>query len=46
MFEKIQTLVGYATAPRAAYVLKHPIRSVRLLRMRRSLKNAVSPRLA
>lgn len=47
MIGTIATMVGYARAPRTTFVLKHPVKSYRLMRTRRRIRNTLfTPRMA
>jgi len=43
----IMTMAGYRKAPRATYMLKHPVKSVKIMRTRRMIRNRLTdPRIA
>jgi hypothetical protein len=43
----IATMVSYSRAPRTTFMLKHPVKSFRLMRTRRRIRNTLrSPRTA
>lgn len=47
MLGNIATMVSYRRSPRTSFAMKHPVRTVRLLRAKRNMKKAVtSPKIA
>lgn len=44
MFGAVVNAVGYARKPKATFVLKHPVRAVRIMRFRRDVKEAFTAR--
>jgi hypothetical protein len=44
MFSGVKTLVRYTKKPRTTFFLKHPIKAIRVARMRHDLKEAFQPR--
>ena len=43
MLGDIATVAGYVKAPRTTYVVKHPIRAMRMARVRRDIGQALTP---
>jgi len=43
MLGEISTMTGYVRAPKTTYVVKHPIRAMRMARVRRDLEEALTP---
>ncbi len=43
MLGDIGTMAGYVKAPKTTYVVKHPIRAMKMARVRRDLEDAVTP---
>jgi hypothetical protein len=39
----VVTLAGYARKPKATFMLKHPVKSMRVLRARRNLRHTFTP---
>jgi hypothetical protein len=39
-------MIGYARAPRASFVLRHPVKAVKAYRLRRNLMKVTGPRIA
>ncbi|HEX6938285.1 MAG TPA: hypothetical protein VF158_02655 [Longimicrobiales bacterium] len=44
MFGAVVNAIGYARKPRAGFIVKHPLRAVRILRFRHGVKEAFTPR--
>ncbi len=43
MLGDIATVAGYVKAPKTTYVVKHPIRAMKMARVRRDLEDALTP---
>ncbi len=43
MLGDIATMAGYVKAPKTTYVVKHPIRAMKMARVRRDLGDALTP---
>ncbi len=43
MLGEIATVAGYVKAPKTTYVVKHPIRAMKMARVRRDLGDAFTP---
>jgi hypothetical protein len=46
MVGKLVKTIGYARAPRATFVLRHPVKAVQAYRLRRNLMKVTAPRIA
>ncbi len=43
MLGEIATVAGYVKAPKTTYVVKHPIRAMKMARVRRDIGDAFTP---
>ncbi len=43
MLGEIATMAGYVKAPRTTFVVKHPVRAMRMARVRRGIGSALTP---
>jgi hypothetical protein len=46
MFGKLAKTIAYVRAPRATFVLRHPVKAVKAYRLRRKLMKVTGPRIA
>ena len=44
VFGAVVNAVGYARKPKATFVMRHPVRAVRIMKFRRGVKHAFTPR--
>ncbi len=44
MFGAVVNAVGYARKPKATFVLRHPVRAVRIMKFRHDVKETFTPR--
>ncbi len=44
MFGAMATMVGYARKPKATFILKHPVKAVRILKFRHDVRETLAPR--
>lgn len=44
MFGAVVNAVGYARKPKATFVMRHPVRTFRIMKFRREMKHAFTPR--
>ncbi len=43
MLGEIATMAGYVKAPRTTYVVRHPVKAMRMARVRRDIGDMVTP---
>lgn len=43
LFGAVTTMLGYARKPKAKFILRHPIKAVRIMKFRHDVKEAFTP---